>query len=75
MTAGIMWTPSKERVASSEIVAFASYIGHRAGREVASSDDLATLALDDPEGFWSALWDFSGVIATRATGPSWSATT
>ncbi|SMX50728.1 acetoacetate--CoA ligase [Maliponia aquimaris] len=69
MTAEIMWTPSEQSVASSEVAAFARHIGNRLSLEVANSDDLATFALDDPEGFWSALWDFSGVIGHKGDGP------
>ncbi|HMQ12587.1 acetoacetate--CoA ligase [uncultured Paracoccus sp.] len=69
MTAEIMWTPSERRVATSEIVRFGSYLGKGAGRPVANGDDLAALALADPEEFWSALWDFYGVLGDKGEAP------
>ncbi|WP_417210403.1 acetoacetate--CoA ligase [Antarctobacter sp.] len=69
MTAEVMWTPSEDRVASSEIAAFGSHIGRRAGRRVEDGADLAAMALDNPEEFWSALWDYFGVIGEKGDAP------
>ena len=69
MTAEIAWTPSKDRITSSAIAAFAGFLGTRAGRPVEDSADLAALALDDPEGFWNALWDYFGVIGDKGDAP------
>ncbi|MDB2407722.1 hypothetical protein N9W17_04255 [Jannaschia sp.] len=67
MTAEIKWTPA--RVAGSEIAAGSTYVGARMGRPVASSEDLAILAPKDPEGTWSALWNFFGPIGEKGEAP------
>lgn len=69
MSAHYMWTPSKQRIAASEITAFAAYLGKRAGRSIDTSDDLAAFALHESEETWSALWDFFGVIGEKGDAP------
>ena len=69
MTSEVLWTPSDRRIAKSEIVRFGTFLGKRAGRTVAGGDDLGALALDDLERFWSALWDYMGVIGDKGQEP------
>ncbi|MYG01687.1 MAG: acetoacetate--CoA ligase [Acidobacteriia bacterium] len=56
---GPIWTPSPERVGASRLKRFMEEVGH---------SDYASLhgwSVDRPEEFWSALWDFVGVVARR----------
>lgn len=56
---GPIWTPSPERVRSSRLTRFMDEVGHS---EYAG---LHRWSVDRPEEFWSALWDFCGVVAQR----------
>ncbi|MGX1306937.1 acetoacetyl-CoA synthetase [Amorphus suaedae] len=60
-----LWTPSKERMADSAMTAFMGFAGKRAGRSFESFDDLHAWSVSDLEGFWSAVWDFCGVVGDK----------
>jgi acetoacetyl-CoA synthetase len=59
----ILWQPSKERIARSNIAAFIKLVNrqHKAG--LTDSDSLFDWSVREPEQFWTAMWDFGGVIA------------
>lgn len=69
MTAEPIWTPSDERVTKSEIVRFGRFFGKQLGAEIADGRALGRAALSDPATFWSALWDFYGVIGDKGPAP------
>lgn len=69
MTRTPMWTPSDRRVAKSEIVRFGNFLGKSIVQNVSNGDDLARLSLADPESFWSALWDYAGVLGDKGAAP------
>jgi acetoacetyl-CoA synthetase len=57
-----MWTPSADRVSRSRLTAFWKVFESRTG---ASCPDYAALhraSVEDPATFWSAIWEFAGVI-------------
>ncbi|MGX1096962.1 acetoacetate--CoA ligase [Amorphus sp. MBR-141] len=60
-----LWTPSKERMADAAMTAFMGFAGERAGRRFEGFDDLHAWSVDDLGGFWSAVWDFCGVIGDK----------
>lgn len=52
-----LWVPAPARCADARLTAFRKVTGHR---------DYASLhrwSVEEPEAFWSAVWDFTGVIA------------
>ncbi|HEX7811500.1 MAG TPA: acetoacetate--CoA ligase, partial [Burkholderiales bacterium] len=59
----ILWQPSKDRIARSNITAFIKLVNkhHKAG--LTDSDSLFDWSVREPEQFWTAMWDFCGVIA------------
>ena len=57
--AGPIWTPSPERVRASRLAGFMAEVGH------SNYAGLHRWSVDRPEEFWSALWDFCGVVAQR----------
>lgn len=69
MTQDAIWTPSDRRVAKSEILRFGSFLGKRTGTRIADGRDLGDCALSDPVAFWSALWDYYGVIGEKGEAP------
>lgn len=49
----------------SRVSAFAGFAGVRAARDLSSYDDLHAWSVEDPDAFWSAVWDFFAVIGDR----------
>ncbi|ALA19758.1 MULTISPECIES: acetoacetate--CoA ligase [unclassified Chelatococcus] len=60
-----LWTPSPERVAGTTLRRFMDFLGERAGRRFADYADIHAFSIDEREAFWSALWDFCGVIGEK----------
>jgi acetoacetyl-CoA synthetase len=55
----LLWTPSPERVAATNLTAFKRAVGR-------NSDDYGALhawSVDQQEAFWTAVWDFAGIRA------------
>jgi acetoacetyl-CoA synthetase len=67
-----VWRPSPERLRSANLTRFRDVVGGRAESIEASPGIAAALhpwSVEDPASFWSAVWDFTGVIASaRGTG-------
>jgi acetoacetyl-CoA synthetase len=61
----ILWQPSKERIARSNISAFIKLVNKRWQAGVADSSALYEWSVNQPEQFWTSVWDFCGVIAER----------
>lgn len=60
-----LWTPSRERIAASQLQRFMTFAGERAGRSFADYDALYAWSVDDSVQFWDAIWDFCGVIGDK----------
>jgi acetoacetyl-CoA synthetase len=60
LTATPLWTPSSDRIESTNLRAFARASGPA---EVANGSypELHEWSVRDPEGFWAAVWDWTGV--------------
>ena len=61
----LLWTPSAERVAAARMTAFRHVIAGRHDVQLADFAALQGFALDSPDDFWSAMWDFTGVIGDK----------
>ncbi|MFO7307673.1 MAG: acetoacetate--CoA ligase [Pseudomonadota bacterium] len=60
-----LWTPSPERVAETALRRFMDFLGERVGRRFADYADIHAFSIAEREAFWSALWDFCGVIGEK----------
>jgi acetoacetyl-CoA synthetase len=69
MSTAPLWTPSPERIAKSEMRAFAREAGRLGGRNFESYDALWQWSVDEAEAFWSLVWDDSGVIGDKGPAP------
>ena len=69
MSSNTLWTPSPDRIAETALVGFKDYLASQTGETIATADDLAATALDDPAGFWEAVWDHLDVIGDKGCGP------
>ncbi len=58
-----LWQPSPERVAQANITAFMRQAETRWSVSLTDYDSLWRWSVDEPEKFWSLVWDFCGVIA------------
>lgn len=67
-----MWTPSTEGVARAALTRFIADVGARASATVHDYQSLYAWSIDRPHEFWSAVWEFTGIVADRdANGKSW----
>jgi acetoacetyl-CoA synthetase len=60
-----IWIPSEERVQASNMFQFMAYVNDRHGTRFGCYRDLYQWSVTDIPAFWAALWEFSGVIASR----------
>lgn len=60
-----VWTPSPERVARSQLRAFADEVSARHGVPIDGYADLHRWSVQHPEQFWALAWEFLGVVASR----------
>ena len=60
-----LWQPGADRVAASNMTRFTRQAQAASGRTFATYDDLHDWSISDPGAFWSELWKFTGVRASR----------
>ncbi len=58
-----IWEPSAERIAQSEMMAFIAAVNRRWGKDITDYPGLHRFSVDEPERFWTAVWDHFGLIA------------
>ncbi len=62
-TPPILWRPSRERIARSNITRFIHLVNQRWNAGVRDSQQLYEWSVREPEQFWTAIWDFCGIVA------------
>jgi acetoacetyl-CoA synthetase len=62
-TPTVLWRPSRERIARSNITRFIHLVNQRWNAGVRDSEQLYDWSVREPERFWTAIWDFCGVVA------------
>ena len=60
-----LWEPSPERADAAQITAFMAKVNADHGAGASDYDSLWQWSVDHSESFWSALWDFAGVIGDK----------
>jgi acetoacetyl-CoA synthetase len=60
-----LWLPSPDRIRSSRLTAFARQVERAHRRTFASYEDLHRWSIEQAPLFWSAFWDYAGVIGDR----------
>jgi acetoacetyl-CoA synthetase len=58
-----MWTPPADVLEHSKVGAFMAWLGEHRGLQLSTHDELWRWSVEDLEGFWSAVWDYFGVIS------------
>jgi len=61
----ILWLPSERAIEEAQITQFARQIVRKRRLELNSYPEFYRWTVDHPEEFWSDVWDFCGVIASR----------
>ena len=61
----ILWQPSERAIEDAQITQFARQIVRKRRLELNSYPEFYRWTVDNPEEFWSDVWDFCGVIASR----------
>jgi acetoacetyl-CoA synthetase len=60
-----IWSPSEQAVESAQMTQFARHIVRKYHLEQHTYADFYQWTVDNPEAFWSEVWDFCGVIASK----------
>ena len=69
MTDMPLWTPSPERAAASQVMAFMAEVNRRHGLCLKTYRDLHAWSVEHPDVFWDLVWDFCGVIGEKGASP------
>lgn len=62
-----LWQPSPERIASAKLTAFMRHVAQHGGPSLHEYTALHDWSVSQPGNFWSAVWDFCGVIGDRGS--------
>jgi acetoacetyl-CoA synthetase len=60
-----LWTPDRARVDATTLVRFTTFLSARVGRPFADYASLHAYSITERGEFWSAVWDFCGVIGDK----------
>jgi acetoacetyl-CoA synthetase len=58
-----LWQPSADRMAATNLHAFQQYLKNQIDDAPADYDGLHRFSIDRMEEFWTAVWDFGGIVA------------
>lgn len=67
MSRELLWTPSQERINNSNAIHFMKQIREKNGFDGATFHDLWRWSVTNTEAFWSAVWDFGGVVGDKCS--------
>jgi acetoacetyl-CoA synthetase len=59
-----LWTPSAERVEQANVTAFIAWLRDTRGLRFTGYADLWEWSVTDIDGFWQAIWDYTGIQST-----------
>jgi acetoacetyl-CoA synthetase len=60
-----LWIPSDERIQEANLTKFIALVNKKHGLEIRSYAELHRWSVDKVSDFWSAAWDFTGIISSR----------
>jgi acetoacetyl-CoA synthetase len=58
----LVWTPPTDAIKRTRVGAFMGWLADSRGKELSSHEELWHWSVTDLSGFWSAVWDYFGVI-------------
>ncbi|MDC1066975.1 acetoacetate--CoA ligase [Alphaproteobacteria bacterium] len=65
----ILWSPSEERIKSSQMYKFMFYINKKYNLNIDSFSELHNWSIEDKSKFWSSVWDFFQVKGSKGMKP------
>ena len=65
----ILWSPSNERVKSSQMFRFLQNINAKYDLNLDSFSELHAWSIENKSEFWSSIWDFFKIIGSKGTEP------
>ena len=60
----LLWTPSPDTVARANVTVFMDWLARERGLQFSDYDALWRWSVTDLDGFWQAVWDYSGITAS-----------
>jgi acetoacetyl-CoA synthetase len=64
-----LWKPEKARADQTTLASFSTWMSSRTGKSLRDYDELHRYSVAEPGEFWSALWDFAGVVGEKGGPP------
>ncbi|MBU1150987.1 MAG: acetoacetate--CoA ligase [Proteobacteria bacterium] len=61
----LLWEPSEERVKNSNMFRFISFVNQRHRKNLKDYDDLYAWSVSELAAFWTDVWDFVGIKASK----------
>ncbi len=65
----VMWTPSDERIKSSQMFRFIKNINEKYNIDLSSFADLHSWSVNNKSDFWSSIWEFFEIIGSKGSTP------
>ncbi len=69
VTNTILWSPSDERIKSSQMYSFIKIINKKNNLNIKNFTDLYNWSVEKKADFWSSIWDYFGVIGSKGDEP------
>jgi acetoacetyl-CoA synthetase len=60
-----LWRPSEDRVREANLTSFLAFVNEKHGLNIKSYRELHRWSVEQVSDFWSAVWDFTGIISSR----------
>jgi acetoacetyl-CoA synthetase len=60
-----LWEPSDEWIKNAEVTRFIEYVNKKYGQNIKGGKDLYKWSVECIPDFWAALWNFTGIIASK----------
>jgi acetoacetyl-CoA synthetase len=60
-----LWIPSSEQVTQANLTRFLAFVIKKYGLSLGSYSDVYRWSVEKPSDFWSAMWEYAGVISSK----------
>jgi acetoacetyl-CoA synthetase len=60
-----LWTPSEERIREANLTKFLTLVNQKHELKIKSYPELHRWSVDKVSDFWSAVWDYTGIVSSR----------
>ncbi|HET7287501.1 MAG TPA: acetoacetate--CoA ligase, partial [Pyrinomonadaceae bacterium] len=60
-----IWTPTADRMSNANMTRFIAFVNEREGKRFTTYEELYRWSIEDIPAFWTAVWDFCGVKASK----------